>query len=144
MAQSFCIPTTGRDMEELQPKVHAALQEKLLHDDQAKVIEIKTTDKARERKNPIEPPFLLVEAEDSLSESLLEMVRRLGEQRSVSTVEIFCLLKDRWGEYGNEHLLSFHHSDASPRDDRRETITVTILGSISVFKAAKSLAGASR
>jgi len=134
MTETLNIPKTDREVDELQRSSYEFLRMKLPPDGGAKVIEIKTTDKAKERANPIDPPYLLVDTDITpLSDCILAMTRKHGAQATVSTVEVYCRRKDNSGEYYNEHLVSFHQPDGLPGDHRKETITITVLGNVGVY-----------
>ncbi|MBZ5552078.1 MAG: hypothetical protein LAO21_05110 [Acidobacteriia bacterium] len=128
-------PKTDDDVRRLRSKAGDALRAKLPAAGGEKLLEIKTTDKDRERRNPIDPPFLLVDTDaTTLPDCIIQMAREYGRQDSVSTVEVFCRRKDSGGEYYNEHVVSFHRPDGTPGDNRRESIAITVLGNILVYK----------
>jgi hypothetical protein len=134
MTEALSLPKKDEDVFALQPKVYDLLRLSLPVGGGAKIIEIKTTDKQKERTHPIEPPYLLVDTDAiSVSDCIINLAWQYGEQESVSTVEVFCRRKDNWGEYNNEHVMSFHQPDGTSSDNRKETITFTILGNVSLY-----------
>ena len=135
MIKAINFPKTDDDVRRLQTKAGDVLRAKLPAAGGEKVLEIKTTSRERERRNPIDPPFLRVDTDAmALPDCILEMARDFGRQESVSTVEVFCRRKDSAGEYYNEHVISFHRRDGLPQDNRRESITITVLGNIRVYE----------
>lgn len=135
MIKAMNFPKTDEDVRRLLSKAGDVLRAKLPGAGGDKLLEIKTTDRQRERRNPIDPPFLLVDTDaTALPDGIVEMAREYGRQESISTVEVFCRHKDSGGEYYNEHVVSFHRPDGTPQDNRRETITITVLGNIRVYK----------
>ncbi|MBZ5535623.1 MAG: hypothetical protein LAO31_06675 [Acidobacteriia bacterium] len=134
MIKAMNFPKSDDDVRRLRSKAGDVLRAKLPAAGGEKLLEIKTTDKDRERRNPIDPPFLLVDTgSTALLDCIVEMAQEYGRLETVSTVEVFCRHKDSVGEYYNEHVVSFHRPDGAPGDSRRESITITVLGNIGVY-----------
>lgn len=135
MTEAVSFPKNDEDVFALQPKAYDLLRLSVPVAGGAKIIEIKTTDKQKERTHPIDPPYLLVDTDAiSVADCILNLAWQFGEQESVSTVEVFCRRKDSWGEYTNDHVMSFHQPGGTSSDNRKETITLTVLGNVSLYK----------
>lgn len=136
MTEFLDLPKTDGEIFELQMKAHDLFRSKTAAVDGAKILEIKTTDRRKEKTHPIDPPYLLVDTDVvSLSDSIIDLVRQYGRGETVSTVEVYFRHKDNEGEYYSEHLMSFHQPDGHAEDRRGETITITILGNVGLFKS---------